>query len=106
MIEKTLDKHIRNERPEGQFDFPYANSIYYKGILSIVCVLSIFGFMLGLYLINISLTRSREALDDYKKSPDRYKTKSLQRVKTGRKLALAALALWVLEILAFLIFYR
>ena len=91
---------------DKKMDFPYERSIYLKGIFAIVFVLSGFGFMIGLYLINISLKRSGESLRDHKKFPQSYKQSSLIKVKQGRTAALIALGIWIIEIGSYVIIYR
>lgn len=88
-----------------KIDLPYGNSIYYKSILGLILTLSVFGFIYGLYLMNIAFKRSSEMLRDYKKSPQAYTQKSLKRVKDGRKVAWITLIIWCGQILAFLSIY-
>ena len=96
----------KSDTPESEkLELPYANSIYYKSIFGLISTLSVFGFMVGLYLMNIVFKRSQEMLRDYKKSPHKYTALSLKRVKTGRKIAWATLCIWIGEILAYLILF-
>ena len=97
---------IEEKSEEKKISFPYERSVYIKGILAIPLAVSGFGFIFALYLINISLKRSSESLREYKKNPNSYKQTSLKRVKQGRTYAFIALAIWLAELLAFLIIYR
>ncbi len=102
---KQLETPKHENFEENKIDLPYGNSVFYKSILGLILTLSIFGFIYGLYLMNIAFKRSSEMLRDYKKSPNRYTKKSLERVRTGRKIAWITLVIWLGQILAFLIFF-
>jgi hypothetical protein len=91
---------------QEKIDFPYERSIYIKGILAILFSISIFGFMVGLYFLNIALKRSSESLRDHKTFPRKYKESSLKKVKFGRRMAFIALFIWIGGIVAFLTIYN
>ncbi|MCR9172826.1 MAG: hypothetical protein NXI10_10055 [bacterium] len=107
--QKFVQEKLQNNSTisdSDKIELPYANSVYYKGIAALVFVFTVFGFMVSLYLMNIALKRSKEMLEDYKKSPQSYSQKSLKRVKIGRNLAYISLTVWIGQILAFLIIYN
>ncbi|XOV68137.1 MAG: hypothetical protein ACFHU9_02980 [Fluviicola sp.] len=107
--QKFSQEKLQNDSPitdTDKIELPYANSIYYKGIAALVFVFTVFGFMVSLYLMNIALKRSKEMLENYKRSPQLYSLKSLKRVKTGRALAYISLIVWIGQIIAFLIIYN
>lgn len=94
----------RNENHK-KIDLPYANNVRNTGIASIVAVLSVIGFMLGLYLLNVCLKRAKESYKSYNDFPGNYHESSLKRVQIGRILGLIALSIWILEIALFLMLF-
>lgn len=105
-LQETNETPKETNSKQEKIDFPYARSVYIKGILAIILTLSIFGFIYGLYCLNIALKRSSESLRDHKNHPEKYKKSSLKKVKLGRNMAYIALVIWIGEIIAFLAIYN
>lgn len=84
---------------------PYANSVFYKGISSLILTLSIFGFIYAVYLINIAFTRGKEMRHMYEKAPEKFDQKSIQRTKTGVLFARIATLVALIELALFMILF-
>lgn len=96
----------------GHEDQPYTErpvhlvndrSIYFKGLFGmLLCILP--GAIIGLVLVKICLDQAGQALTAYKTDPGRYKEASVQKVRSGRTMAYIGVAIFILEILVFVIY--
>lgn len=78
-------------------------SVYYKGLIGmILCILP--GALIGLVLIKVSLDQAQDALTTYQQAPQEYKQRSYELLLQGRRFARIGLAIFILEIVALVIF--
>jgi len=60
------------------------------------------GAVIGLVFVKISLDQAKEATTEYQNNPHKYKAVSMETFKKGRTMAYIGLAIFILEIVAFL----
>lgn len=78
-------------------------SIYYKGLFGmILCILP--GAIVGLVLVKLSLDQASEARNAIENHPQSYKDSSIKRVKNGTMMARIGLGLFIVEIIALVLF--
>jgi hypothetical protein len=110
--EELLDRDTFNVQSEHNSGTNQSNigplllndrSVFYKGLFGmILCILP--GAIIGLVLVKISLDQGKAALVEYKASPERFSLSSYKKVKRGRMFAYIGLAMFILEILALVLY--
>jgi hypothetical protein len=84
-----------------QQDLPNTNLIHIFGILSVVIVLGLIGYVFGW----IALAQSKAALRLYTANPQAYTPSSYHKVKTGRTCALIGVIIYSILIAALFVLF-
>lgn len=89
--------------PSGRNYILNDSSIFYKGLFGMILCLAP-AAIIGIILVKISLDQAKVAMTEYKNSPEQFRMSSINMVKRGRVFAYIGLALFVLEIIALMIY--
>lgn len=102
----VLDSPLKSDNqfsPNGRNRILNDSSVFYKGLIGmILCIVP--AAIVGLILIKISLEQAKIATKVYNDNPGTYRFSSINMVKRGRMFAYVGLTLFIIEIIALVMY--